>query len=245
MLDMDVLLAERLNFTASQGAQAQNCATAALKYTTSQLGRDVSDKQLARLVDGANGGTSLKAMKDFAINQGLYAQAVRTDLNSLKDLNGCQAILHIPGKNHFVMLGDIDSDHVWCIDLANDRFCYQANIHFFGMDWSEGTVLLVSDRPILGEFPEITDGELSAIRGGEGYTCTDLLQEDEVIYCTYWCEGSYEYYPERWGCESAESGMCIESEMLRSASSSCIIEIIWDDCTVTGEWDLYYMLACS
>lgn len=243
MLDMDILLAERLNFIASQGTQARNCATAALKYAALQLGRNVSDKQLARLVGGAKGGTNLKTMKDFAINQGLYARAVRTDLKGLENLNGCQAVLHIPGRNHFVVLGDIDSEHVWCIDLANDKFCYQANIHFFGMDWSEGTVLLVSDRPIPGGFPEIADGELTAIRGGDGYTCTELLQESDVVFCTYWCEGYYEYYPERLGCEAAESGMCLEDEMLRSAESPCIYDFY--DCDITGEWDLSYMLACS
>lgn len=245
LLDMDMLLTERLNYLASEGAQTQNCATASFKYTASQLGTDVTDKQLSRLIDGTTDSTSLKAMKDLAINLGLYARAVRTDVEGLKNLNGCQAILHIPGKNHYVVLGDVDSDYVWCIDLANDRFCYQANIHFFGMEWTEGTVLLVSDRPITGGFTEITDNELRAISGGDGYDCTDLLQEDDVIYCSYYCEGSYDYYPERWGCEPSQSGMCLESEMLRSASNPCILANHYGDCTVTGDWDLSYMLACS
>ncbi len=242
MLDMDMLLAERLNVAASQGAQAQNCATTALKYAALQLGRDVADKQLARLVDEA-GGTSLKAMKDMAINLGLNARAVRTGIEDLKNLNGCQAILHIPGKDHFVVLGDIDDDHVWCVDLVNDRFCYQANIHFFGMDWTEGTVLLVSDRPIQGNYSEIADTELRAIRGGDGYTCSDLLQESDVYYCEYVCYGSYEYYPERYGCEAAQSGMCLEDEMLSCAQSPCIYD--FRGSCYTGEWTFYYMMACS
>jgi len=245
MLDMDTLLTERLNFVASQGAQAQNCGTAALKYAASQLGKDATDRQLARLIDGANGGTSLQAMRDTARSLGLYARAVRTDMEGLKNLSGCQAILHIPGKNHYVVLGDIDSHHVWCVDLANDRFCYRADIHFFGMDWTEGTVLLVSDRPITGGFNDIADGQLKAIRGGDGYTCTDLLQEYDVIYCSGWCEGCYTYYPTRYGCEAAPSGMCMESEMLRSAESPCTIDSIWFDCTVTGDFTCYYMSACS
>ena len=196
------------------------------------------------MVEGA-GGTSLQAMKDFAVNLGLYARAVQTDIQGLQNLNGCQAILHIPGKDHYVVLGDIDNDHVWCIDLANDKFCYRANIHFFGMDWSEGTVLLISDHPIPSEYNEITDRKLRAISGGDGYTCTYLLQEYDVSYCTGWCEGCYTYYPTRWGCEAAESGMCMMSEMLRSAESGCIMANGMGDCTITGEWDLSYMLACS
>ena len=111
------------------------------------------------------------------------------------------------------------------------------------MDWAEGTVLLVSDRPIPGGSPEIADSELQALTGGDGYTCTDLLQEDDVVYCAGFCEGYYEYYPERWGCESAESGMCIEDEMLRSADCEC--RFLSTPCNVTGDWSFYYMLACS
>jgi hypothetical protein len=112
------------------------------------------------------------------------------------------------------------------------------------MDWTEGTVLLVSDRPVPSEFPEIGDSELRAIRGGDGYTCTELLQEYDVYYCSYWCDGYYEYYPERWGCESAPSGMCTMSQKLRCAECPCIHDLNLN-CTVTGEWNFYYMLACA
>ena len=113
------------------------------------------------------------------------------------------------------------------------------------MEWTEGTVLLVSDRPIPAGFTEIPDSQLRAISGGAGYDCTEVLQEDDVIYCTGYCEGSYEYYPGRSGCETAPSGMCIMSQMLRSASSPCIFANPWGDCTVSSDWTYYYMLACS
>ncbi len=242
MLDMDMLLAERLNVVASQGTGTRNCATTALKYAALQLGREVADQQLARLVDD-DGGTSLKAMKDMAINLGLNARAVRTDVEGLKSLNGCQAILHIPGRNHFVALGDIDDNSVWCVDLASDRFCYQASIHFLGMDWTAGTVLLVSDRAIPNGFAEIGDTELRAISGGDGYSCMELLQEDDVYYCTGFCEGTYEYYPERWGCEAADSGMCIMDLFLSCAQAACINNFKYG--CYTGEWYFYYMYACA
>ncbi|MBN2315080.1 MAG: hypothetical protein JXM79_14215 [Sedimentisphaerales bacterium] len=242
MLDMDALLSERLNVIASRGTRTQNCATVALRYAALQLGRDMTDQQLARLVDNT-GGTSLKAMKDMAINMGLHARAVRTDVEGLKNLNGCQAILHFPGKNHFVVLGDIDNSHVWCVDLASDRFCYQANIHFLGMDWTEGTVLLVSDGAIPDGFSEIADTELRVISGGDGYTCSELLQEEDVYFCSYFCDGSYEYYPERWGCEEAESGMCLMSKMLSCAEAPCLSS--WRNDCYTGEWHFSYMYACE
>jgi hypothetical protein len=142
------------------------------------------------------------------------------------------------------VLGDIDDECVWSIDLASDQFCYRTDINFFDMDWTGGVALLVSDRPITGTFNDIDDAELRTITGSSGYTCTDLLQEYDVIFCTDACEGYYEYYPTRYGCESAPSGMCISGTFLRSAEVPCVLDHALD-CEVTGDWDFYYMRACS
>ena len=244
MLNTDLLLAERLDFAASEGIQAQNCATASMKYAASQLGKDVTDRQLAKLVSGPNQDTSLHAMKDLALSLGLYCRAVRTDIQTLRNLSGCQVILHIPKKNHFVVLGDIDSESVWSIDLTKDKFCYRTDINFFGMDWTEGIALLVSDRPIMYGSNDIDDGGLRAITGGTGYTCTSLLQEYDVTYCDYDCWGYYEYYPTRYGCETAESGYCMSSKMLSCAECPCILDYDMD-CSVNGDWVFHYMRACA
>ena len=246
IIDTDLLLANRLAFAASEGIQAQNCATVAMKYAASQLGKDLTDRQLAQLIDGAGGTTSLSAMKGFALRSGLYCRAVRIDTRTLKSLIGCQVILHIPKKNHFVVLGDIDNAYVWSIDLASDKFCDRTDISFFDMDWSDGVALVISDRPILGPPSDIGEAELRTITGGSGYSCTNLLQEEEVIYCTGSCDGYYEYYPTLYGCEEAESGMCMSSMYLRLAEVPCMInpyDVL--DCYVTGDWDCYYMRACS
>ncbi|MHC4147473.1 MAG: cysteine peptidase family C39 domain-containing protein [Planctomycetota bacterium] len=246
MIDAEILLAERLAFAASEGMQEQNCATAALKYTASRFGKDIADDQLAQLVKGPNGATSLRGMKEFAQSQGLHCRAVKTDIETLKDLSDCEVILHIPKKNHFVTLGDIDSAYVWSIDLVSRRFCYRTDAGLFGMDWSEGTALLVSDSPITDKLNDIDDSRLQTIIGAAGYTCTDLLQEDEYFSCTSgrWCPGSYEYWPERWGCEEAESGMCWDSWMLSSAECACVLDPDDFDCDVDGDWSFYYMMAC-
>jgi len=250
-VDTDMLLVERLLFAASEGIQPQNCATAALKYTASQLGKDVTDQQLAQLVSEPDKTTSLYAMKQFAQGLGLYCRAVKTDIQTLKNLYGRQAILHIPGKKHFVVLEGIDNQYVRSIDLANDKFYYRTDVGFFGMDWTEGIALLISNQPIQiqGNFTEIDDAKLHNIIGGSGYSCTRLLQEYNVIFCTYIggeCEGYYEVYLTRYGCEAAESGSCSRSRMLRYVESPCI-ENPYDPlaCTVTGEWMCYYMWACA
>ena len=251
-IDSDQLLTERLDYAASEGMQAQNCATAALKYAASQLGRNLTYEQLSQLANRPDRATSLKTIKDFAQSSGLYCRAVQTDAQALKSLSGCQIILHFPGKNHFVALEGIDNEYAWSVDLSKDKFYYRTDLNFLGMDWSEGTALLISDRPIQlqGNSTEITDSRLSNIIGGSGYSCTNLLQEYDVIYCSSImpgeCDGYYEVYFTRYGCEAAENGSCSTSRMMRYAEDFCIVDPYNPyDCTVTGDWNFYYMRACS
>ncbi|GAI38229.1 unnamed protein product, partial [marine sediment metagenome] len=156
IVDTDLLLAERLAFAASEGTQPQNCATISLKYVVSQLGKDVTDSQLAQLVTEPNNNTSLYEMKQFAQDLGLFCRAVKTDIQTLRDLDGCQIILHIPSENHFVVLAGIDNEYVRTIDLASNQFYYRTDLAFFGMDWTEGTALLISNQSIelQGNFTE-------------------------------------------------------------------------------------------
>jgi len=251
IVNTDLLLAERLAIAASEGIRAQNCATIAMEYALSRLGKDVTDQQLAQLIGEQNGNTNLYAMKQFAEGLGLYCRAVKTDIQTLKSLDGSQVILHIPGKNHFVVLAYIDSEYVWTIDLANNRFFYHIDLNFFDMDWTEGTALLISNQPvrIQGNFTEIDDSQLRNTIGGSGYTCTRLLQEYNVDFCSYTggeCWGYYEEYYERWGCKAAESGSCTNSAMLRMKESPCINDPYnFYACDITGEWTFYYMRACK
>jgi hypothetical protein len=248
-IDTDLLLAERLAYAASEIAQPQNCATAALKYVTSQLGKDVTDQQLTQLVNKPDKTTSLYEMKQFAQGMGLYCRAVKTNIQTLKSLHGCKAILYIPGKKHFVVLDAIDDKYVWMVDLASNKFYYRTDISFFGMDWTEGIALLISSSPVAGEFTEVYNQQLQTITGAAGYSCTRLLQTYNVIFCDYVggeCGGIYQEYYTRYGCESAESGSCSGTRMIRCVTSPCI-EDPYDpyNCDVTGEWTVYYMRACA
>ena len=248
-VDTGLLLAERLAFAANGSIRPQNCATISLKYVASQLGIDITDQQLAQLVNEPNRDTSLYAMKQFLQALGLYCRAIKTDIQTLKSLDGCEVILHIPSKNHFVVLDSIDDKYVWTIDLASNKFYHRTDINFFGIDWTEGTALLVSSQPIIGEFIEIDDSELHNIIGATGYSCTRLLQTYNVIYCTYVggvCLGMYQEYYTRYGCEAAESGSCSSSTKIRYKETPCIVNPYYPDhCTVTGEWTSYYMRACA
>jgi hypothetical protein len=251
-VDSDQLLTERLDYAATESIQAQNCATAALKYVVSRLGKELTYRQLSQLVNGSDGMTSLGTMKDFVQRLGLYCRAVRTDVQTLKGMSGCQVILHFPKKNHFVALEGIDDEFAWSVDLSKDKFYYRTDLNFLDMDWTDGTALLISDRPIQlqDNITEIADGQLSGLTGGSGYTCTYLLQGYNIIFCSNpipgICAGTYEAYLTRYGCEAAPGGTCTEERMVRSAESPCIVDPYNPySCTITGEWTFYYMRACA
>jgi len=246
-INTDLLLAERLTYAANEGEQKQNCATAALKYAASQLGKNIDDQRLAELVSEPNGQTNLYAMKQFAQRQGLYCRAVKTNIETLKNLGDCKAVLYIPGKKHFVVLDSIDKENVWMVDISSSNFYYHTDISFFDMDW-DGIALLVSNQPSKCEFAEeINDSKLQTING-MGYECTKLLQEYDVIFCSYVggeCGGKYAEFYTRYGCKSG-TGSCSTSMMIRFAETPCIIDPYFpDDCTGTGEWTCYYMRACG
>ncbi len=248
-VNTDLLLAERLAYAASEGTQFQNCATAALKYVASQFSKNVMDQQLSQLVNESEKTTTLYLMKQFVQGLGLYCRAVKTDIQMLKSLNGCEVILHIPGKKHFVALEAIDDEYVWMVDLASNKFYYRTDIDFFSMDWTEGTALLISNNPIAGEFTEIDESELGNIKGAYGYQCNVLRQGYNVIFCSYiggLCGGYYREFYTRYGCGIAESGSCSQSPMLRYKKSPCI-ENPYNPlaCAVTGVWTCYYMQACE
>lgn len=248
IVDTDLLLAERLAFLAAEGTQPQNCATAASKYVASELGIAVTDDQLAELVNDPNGDTSLYQIKQFLESLGLYCRAVTADVQTLRQLNGCEAILHIPGDDHFVAFERIDNDYVWIVDLAAHKFYYRTDINFFGMDWTGGTALLVSDQPITGQFTEITYDELTAITGAEEYyKCNKVIQTPAYIPCDYvagLCGGLYYVFEKRYGCTPAQNGSCTTTFLPRYRTSPCL-----DDppggCEITYDWTTYYMRACD
>ncbi|UCF42241.1 MAG: hypothetical protein JSV99_06405, partial [Planctomycetota bacterium] len=249
IVDTDLLLAERLAFLAAQDLQPQNCATVAAKYIASKLGRAVTDEQLAELVNDPNADTSLYQIKQLMQSLGLYCRAIRADVKTLRQLNGCEAILHIPGDHHFVAFERIDNEYVWIVDLADNKFYYRTDINFFGMDWTEGTALLISDQPIQGQFTDINDDQLGEITGAqEFYKCNQWLQHPGHLNCDRIggeCGGNYYEFYSRWGCGTAPNGSCSTSLMDRYTKCPCIDDppggctVIADECTT------YYMRACG
>ena len=251
-IDIEQPLAESLALAASNGKVPQNCATAVVGYASGQLGKEIMNQQSAPLVSGQDKTTSLHAMKQFVQGLGFYSRVVKTNLETLGDLSGCKAILHIPGKNHFVLLDHIDNQYVWIIDLVGKKLFYSIDINLFRKDWADGTTLLISKQPIeiQGNSTEIADARLHHIIGATGYSCTNLLQDEYTIFCDYvggLCASYYEHYFLRYGCEAAESGTCSSSILLRKFDVPCINDI-YNPFACYVEWELtafYYMRACD
>jgi hypothetical protein len=247
-VDTDLLLAERLAYAAGEGSQLQNCGTASLQYAATQMGKTPTASQLAQLID-ADGQTTMYDLKQCAQRLGLYCRVVRTDLATLETLSGCKAILHLPGQDHFVVLDHVDDRYAWAVDLSKDAFYCRMDRAFMANDWSDGVALLISNQPITGAFSDLSDGSLRNIHGGAGWSCTELLQEEWIIPCDdaggYNCYGYFQWYFERWGCESAPSGTCTTSQYARMAGNDCYWDVFGGSCQVTGTWDWYGMAACN
>ncbi len=244
-MDTRRLLADRLAFVAGAGARAQNCATAAVQEVASEFGKSIAPAALAGLV-GPDGRTSLHDLKQLAESQGLYCQAVKADLATLRTLPGVKVILHHPGRGHFVVLSEMDDHNVWLVDLSNKKFCYRQSAASFPTRWSQATALLLSTRPIPHPSAELPDAALASITGG-GWECNSLIQEEYVGYCdqgVYGCSGAVVVYYERWGCGWAESGECEDVPMISGEETPCIWDP-WYDCSTTGEWYYYETYACG
>lgn len=242
-LDMDQLLADRLAYIAAEGKQPQNCATAAIGYVTSRLGKTVPSSILASLVE-PSGQTTLYGMKQLVQNLGLYCRTIQTDLTTLQNLGPVKAILHMPAKNHFVVLDSADDRRVQIVDLSDSKFCYSDNADAFEKQCSQGLALLVSATPIPGSYRSVEDAMLSTVVGGSGWSCTKVLQTDHWYYCEEPCDGYFTYYWRRYGCEAAQSGTCSNRMLVRFQDSACIFDPI-SYCTVDGEWYYCYMPACN
>jgi hypothetical protein len=246
-VDTQALLSRRLNAQGSAHSHPQNCATLSIAYAAEKLGKSIPDEQLSDIVD-ASGYTTLLQMKSLAQSLGLSAEVVKTDIPGLTQYAEAQVILHLPGKNHFVILDHVDSENVWCIDLFRNRFYYSIHFGPFGATWSEGTALIISNNPISVPKSDtvIPDAGARAIagRGGIIGTCTKVLQSSSTHYCPMDCIGKFYHFFKVMGCEDAPTGSCDpNTRILSRLSTNCIADII-GDCLATT-WIYGYMWGCE
>ncbi len=227
-------------------ATPHNCGTVALQYTLGRLGIPVSDQELTGLID-SHGDSSIYDLKLFAQSKGLQGKVVKTDLETLKQLNEYPVILSFPGSSHFVVLTHADEDYFRLVDLTKSKFYYRTDASNLPLDWLDGIALVLSPNTI--DLPptasELGDPQAQTIVGSAYYDCINLLQSYYVIYCSEYCAGLYEVHFERWGCISAASGSCSGSSFVRYQTSDCIADPYdLSSCIITGDWNYYNMRAC-
>jgi hypothetical protein len=253
MVDTDALLADQIAFNVARERAPQNCATAALKYLASRFGKTASDKDLTRLVE-SNGKTSLETVAQAARGMGMYARVVKTDLASLRTLTNCKAVLHFPRNEHFVVVDSVEGSDVWLVDLSANKFFFRMSADRLALEWSKGTALLISSQPIKGAFADIDSTRLAAdIWGGDsGRSCTLVKQYRGAIYCSdggsnYGCDGCFQWFFFRRGCEDAASGTCSENTLYCYGQWTPCVPDLGDplDCDGNGDWVYDYNLACG
>ena len=246
-VDTDSLLEKRLEIALTKDSQGQNCATVALKYVLERFGKYVTDQDLSKLVSGPSRSTSLYALRQFVQELGLHCLAVKTDIQTLKNLKNCQTILHLPRANHYVVFEYIDDKYVWLIDLDSNKFFYRTKLKDFGLTWSEGTALLITDKPLDPDPNDtlINDNELNNIIGStEGgitnFSCKDRIQRGRIITCDEMMEGIcasvYRQYWQRCGCMEDEQGSGCWAVTITGVKSCPCVEDVEDpgNCTNRG-----------
>ncbi|MHC4529875.1 MAG: cysteine peptidase family C39 domain-containing protein, partial [Planctomycetota bacterium] len=107
-VDADELITSRLMIASADDEKVRNCATAAMKYIADQLGKNVTLSHVSQMLGSKESGTSLLAVQQAAEKLGFHCKAIKTDVTALKDLADYKVILHLPRRNHFVVLGDVD-----------------------------------------------------------------------------------------------------------------------------------------
>ncbi len=256
-VDTDGLLQDRIGIILDGDIQNRNCATIAMKYVSEQLGKNIVDEEIAELVDESTGGTSLYNLNQFAQQQGFYCLAGKTDTQTLRDLNGCQVILYLPGPKHYVVLDHTDDEYVWVIDMNDNKFYYRTYIDDFNLDWPEGTTLLISNEPLEppSDFVELSDEEQQQISGAAvsfgNYSCTDLIQQFAEDFCDpplgALCGGRHQIWYNCYGCKPiTTSGSCEGYGLVGSVFTPCVLDLeTLDDCKRSGTWYNIYIHTCA
>lgn len=251
------ILKQRLNLVSQNNMYNHNCATAAIKHVASQFDMKLPADDIENLVTGAKKETSLYKLRQFAQQQGLHCQAVQGAIDSFVNLQNCQVILHLSQANHYVVLDHVDDEDVWLVDLDTDKFYYGMKRSQLAVEWSEQTALIISNTPI--DIPAgctaIADSRLYEIKGSSSgfgtYSCTDLIQEYDIQFCSPMmmglCGGDYILWYNRFACElDDDGGYCSGDKLVGHIYTPCIED--FEDpgtCTVTGTWYSQYLHACQ
>ena len=226
-----------------------------MKYVSQRLGKNLTNSQLAELINDPNQGTSLYKLQQFAQGLGLYCTTVKTDIETLKSLSNCQIILHFPRNDHYVVLEYIDDGYVWVVDLDTNKFFYRTKFSIFNQDWNNGTAQIISKDPLnnmQGNLTVLNDSQTRSIIGGfPNYSCTKTIQNYGIIRCPpifgIYCLGRYTKFFTRMGCEEdPDGGTCAGEDLPGVTWFMCIVDPnTLDNCILSSDFYTQSMRACE
>ncbi|MHB9069386.1 MAG: cysteine peptidase family C39 domain-containing protein [Sedimentisphaerales bacterium] len=262
MINVQELVEKKLvAMNKSDGRYNKNCATSALKYVMESLEVNITDNNLAVLVDTSKAGTSLLDMQVFVREMGLQSLAARINVRALNRLSNYKPIVYLPWEKHYVVFSHIENDNVWVIDMAGNRLCYDIPLEKFvsaGID-TNTVVLFVSDKSmsIQENYTDISDNDLVEIVGASGtgfgkYSCTEVLQVYDIEFCQETpsplipCIGRYTVWANRYGCkEDVNGGECRGYALSGSLSALCGEDPYYPgSCSLIGTWRVHNIRAC-
>lgn len=247
-----LLLDKRVEAGLKKGLVKQNCGTVAVGYILEKLGFESTEQELTSLVDDISNDTSLYQIQQVFQQKGLSCDAVTTKIPALSKLNNCQILLHFPNKQHFVVLDRIDDQTVWVIDLDRQTFYRTLTLDDFKQEWA-GIALIVSGEPLqLGfDYIPVPGDVLRKIKGAADYSCSELIQDYEVILCPEMilgtCGGRYYMYYQRYACvHDSGGGFCAGTNVVGHVYTPCVEDWYYPGtCDILGEWRVRYMRACE
>lgn len=256
--DITRMLEQKVMTLSVQKEQA-NCAVLAVAHIAKRFAKNISlslpetPNPPAPAAAGQPEMTSLYAIRQALEAAGLYCAAVKTDVKSLAEFKNYGIILHFPTARHYVVLDRIEKDAVWTVDLTDRKFYWKRPIRELLADWKDGVALLVADQPIVlsGQVELLDDARQQQILGGNiGYSCTELIQNEEQWLCSEpiggLCGGAYYRFWLRYGCREDYYGTtCTGQKMIGYDYTHCINHPYYPNwCEITGRWYSRYIRAC-
>ena len=250
-VNVDELIAEKVDMI--QNKSTKSCAAVAMKYILNKHGIAPLDAQVEK-TESCAVMMSLAQLEESFASYNLNTRCVKLDVNSLKQIENQSVVLYLPATKHYVVLADVDDEHVWFVDLSSSKIISMYDKKRFQRMFGDGVVMLVSRGNIVAPdtVKELTHEEKERVLGGstDCYTCTKVLQEHSVSFCqesqSGVCSGNYFVWFPRLACEKKPTGSssCSGSMKISCSHCTCIYDPDSTGGCADGAWRHEYIRAC-
>lgn len=208
-LNTSKLLAKKLEY--DRLPKPGNCATASIMAASALLGVEPKSTSF-------RGNTSLASVADALATSSLYTLAATFCLDEMEPSD--VVLIHLPVKNHFVVLAGVTEHEVWGIDLSSKRFLFSLSkdqaVRAFGRTHNG---LVISNEPITRYAAMAANpDDLIGATPSPG-SCTKKWWSFYMQDCLhqYWMpcvERDPVIIYDRYRCEDSETEYCVDNQHL-------------------------------